>query len=257
VRSVNDCPFFIFRNRKGQTEEAQGVVPMTWMFAAYANEHHPSVEVVLKDALNSKIVNEFAGYQKPPEGVLMEVFAIWHALQARGVKYSNITTPSAESEFVVSQHVRFLEESLGNAQANCVDGTVLFASILRKIGISPMLVLIPGHMYLGFSLDRDLQQVLFLETTMLGSVDIRAAKAFGDAAPFAAAVSPVLDKIRATGPSGESFASAVGKASALTRQNEAQFRRPGSLHQIMQLDLARKHGIDPIGYSGATQQGRP
>lgn len=48
-----------------------------------------------------------------------------------------------------------LEISLAMSQANCVDGRVLFASILRKIDIAPALVLIPGHMFLAFQLDQE------------------------------------------------------------------------------------------------------
>ena len=42
---------------------------------------------------------------------------------------------------VLESRYRFLEQSIRNTQANCVDGTVLFASVLYKLGISPVLVL--------------------------------------------------------------------------------------------------------------------
>src|SRR6185503_5020189 len=70
---------------------------------------------------------------------------------------------------VNSQHVRMIDESINNAQANCVDGSVLLASLLRKIGIEPMLVMVPGHCYLAFHLDEEGKEVAALETTLLGS----------------------------------------------------------------------------------------
>ncbi len=252
VRSVNDCPFIVVQNPAAKTAQEAGVTPMMWMFAAFVNEHHPAVDTLLREALDTRVVNEFAGYQKPPEGVLKEAFAIWSALQKRGVKYSNITTPSAESEYIYSQHVRFLEESLGHAQANCVDGSVLMASVLRKIGVSSFLVTVPGHMYMGFALDRDGKTMVYLETTMLGSVDARGA------APLAAAgddgaLQGVVDQIRAAGPSGESFVRAISEATNRTRKNAAEFNKPGSRFLIMDLDAVRQHGIDPIGFTGTSR----
>ncbi|MFZ8431498.1 hypothetical protein ACO1MU_14375, partial [Staphylococcus aureus] len=72
---------------------------------------------------------------------------------------------------VSSQHVRFIDDSVRVRQANCIDGTVLFASILRKIGIDPLIVLVPGHAFLGFYLDGQRRQIAFLETTMMTSTN--------------------------------------------------------------------------------------
>jgi hypothetical protein len=53
-----------------------------------------------------------------------------------------------------------------------VDGSVLFASVLRKIGIDPFLIEIPHHMFLGFYLDKEHRQPSYLETTMMGVTDL-------------------------------------------------------------------------------------
>ena len=73
------------------------------------------------------------------------------------------------SEKVHSQHVRLIDESINNAQANCVDGSVLFASLLRKVGIEPYLVLIPGHCYVALQVDKQGKQIAALETTLIGA----------------------------------------------------------------------------------------
>ena len=138
------------------------------MYAAYVNESHPMIDGILQEALKTKIVDGFSGYQsEDPDEVIQQVYAIWTALQKRGIKYSSITTPSAHSETVFSQSVRFLDESLQYTQANCVDGSVLLASILYKIEINPFLIVVPGHMYLGFYLDEKNETIACLETTML------------------------------------------------------------------------------------------
>ncbi len=162
IRSINDCPTYYV----SQTDDSQADI--SFMFAAYVNESHPMIDTILQEALKTRIVTQFTGYQTDDaEEVINQVYAIWTALQKRGIKYSSITTPSAHSETVYSQNVRFIEESLNFTQANCVDGSVLLASVLYKIGITPVLVIVPGHMYLGFYLDEKNESIACLETTML------------------------------------------------------------------------------------------
>ena len=53
------------------------------------------------------------------------------------------------------------------AQANCVDGSVLMASIFRKIGLDVNLVEIPNHMFISVSLDQEGKEYVCIETTAL------------------------------------------------------------------------------------------
>lgn len=161
VRSVNDVPFEIATaDRKNKD--------LSPLFAGYVNESHPEVQIILQEALHYHAVNSFDGYQSGPDGVRMQVFAVWNVLQRRNLHYSNITTASASSPtgHVYSQSVRFIDQSIRLQQANCVDGSVLFASLLYKIGIDPILVLKPGHMFVGYYLDSNRKQFEFLETTL-------------------------------------------------------------------------------------------
>ena len=165
VRSVNDVPLGMLRSN-GTYQD------LTYLFAGYVNESHPFVQTILQEALASKVVNAFDGYQKDQKNVVSQVFAVWYVLQQHGLHYSSITTSSASSAsgHVASQAVRFIDQSVESQQANCVDGSVLFASVLYKIGIKPVLVLIPGHMFMGFSASKDDQKdIHFLETTMIGA----------------------------------------------------------------------------------------
>lgn len=95
---------------------------------------------------------------------------MWEALSERDVRYSDITTSFAESDSVSSQHVRLIDESINNAQANCADGSVLLASLLRKVGFEPVLVMVPVHCYPAFYLDPEGKDLAALETTLIGSV---------------------------------------------------------------------------------------
>ncbi len=71
-----------------------------------------------------------------------------------------------------SQRVRTFDDALDSSQINCVDGSVLFASLLRSINIDPILVRTPGHMFVGYYTDNSHKDMNFLETTMIGDVDL-------------------------------------------------------------------------------------
>jgi hypothetical protein len=163
-RSVNECVFAI--NQPGKTQA------LPFMFAAYVNEDSPLIDVLLGDVLEHNITPNFKGYQGDEVSVIFEVWSIWYHLQTKGVKYSSITSTSNTSSKILSQYVRFFSEVYNTNQANCVDGTVFLASILKKLGIDPVLVLEPGHMYLGFYAKPDKQSFWVLETTMIGDINL-------------------------------------------------------------------------------------
>lgn len=160
MQSINDCLYYF--------EDEFGANYPWYTYASYVNENHPQVDRLLKEALDSGIVKQFDGYQSDdPIEVWRQIFAVWSVLQKRGIRYSCIESGPPAMEKYESQHVRFLDESLQATQANCVDGSVLMASILGRIGIEPFLVITPSHMFLGFYLDEDRTTKRFLETTVL------------------------------------------------------------------------------------------
>lgn len=161
VRPINDCVYY-YVNAEGED------LDVGYFFAAYVNENHPGIEKILQECLKSGKVDSFAGYSGTPEEVKSEIKAIWDTLAKKGIRYSSINTTSGEDEVLASQHVRLLGETLTNTQANCVDGSVMLASILRKIGLDVSLVLMPEHMFLFVNLDKDGKKHICIETTMLG-----------------------------------------------------------------------------------------
>ena len=165
VRSINECLL-------GYIDEKQKFHDTGIFFAAYVNEDHPMIDIILREALNTRIVNRFLGYQYQGKYVEKQVYAIWNALQKQNLKYSSISSSSLSSNVVFSQRVRLFEDVLESAQINCVDGSVLFASLLKAINIDPILVRMPGHMFVGYYLDKSHTKKNFLETTMIGDVNL-------------------------------------------------------------------------------------
>ena len=173
LRSINDCMTY-YDNKSYR-----------FLFTAFINEDHPEIDKILKEALDTKMISSISGYQPfhadhalsaaeyddAKKKVDLQVAAIWRALHDRGFKYSSITDNSGDnsaSKPVFSQTVRTFDNSVRTSQSNCVDGTVVLASILKRIGLRPILVTVPGHCFLAYYNDeKTTDDMTFLETTML------------------------------------------------------------------------------------------
>ncbi|MDI1313607.1 hypothetical protein [Prosthecobacter sp.] len=238
LRSINDCPLYVSKDKSGKN-----LTSLSFLFAAYVNENHPQVQEILKEALECHIVDKFDGYlSENPKEVFLQVFSIWNALQRRGIKYSNVaaTTPG---DRVFSQSVRFLDQSISDHQANCVDGTVLMASVLQKIGIKSYLVIIPGHCFLAFDLTPDSAALpIGLETTMLGKNEITDVKNLG--------YLPKQEKFKEYDDSYKTFGEAVDtgistiQANARTLQSQSDVR-----FRLVSIEDERNFGIQPISFT--------
>lgn len=169
VRSINEC---LLGFNKQLPDGRTRYVSTRLFYAAYVNEENPLIDKVLREALNTRIVRRFLGYQSTPEMVDKQVYALWYVLQKRNFKYSSVSYSSLSSNVVYAQRVRTFEDALNSSQINCVDGSVLFASLLRAINITPVLVQMPGHMFVGYYTDSSKKNLTFLETTMIGDVDL-------------------------------------------------------------------------------------
>jgi hypothetical protein len=210
VHSVNEAVSRIFVASSGQWLDT------SVCFAAFVNEDHPWINSLLQEAVAAGTVRAFTGYQYGAQSALQQAQAVWDALAARGLSYVNVATDSGTSMFVSTQYVRFLDQSVHDQGANCVDASVLFASILRRIGLRPVLVFRPGHCFTAFYDAAEGGHLVPFETTFLGS------------APFAAAASEGAKELQSTLPF-------IG-----TPQ-----------YSIVDIALCRQEGINPIPYQAA------
>jgi hypothetical protein len=233
LHEINDCPFLV------DNGEGQEPTDLTWMFAAYVNENHPWIDSLLKEALQTGLVDSFTGYQSGDKDVVLaQVFAVWHVLQRRGIKYSDITT-NPGSKHVYSQTVRFVEDTVDATQANCVDGSVLMASILRKIGLNVHLVMVPGHCYLAFDTDKDGTETAGLETTMLGNDSLKPLKQ--------AAKMPEKAREKEYKASLLTFQNALSVGTEDFVTNSEKFDSEEELdYQLVPISEAREFGIMPL-----------
>jgi hypothetical protein len=148
AHQINDCP-----NRLS----VQRLTPDKFMtytrhqggrvIAGYVNENHPMIDQILAEAKATGISPAFTGYGEGKDDIVRQIDSVWRALNKRGITYSN-TADSTRSPLHSFQHVRMLDQSLSSGQANCVDATVLLASVLKKIGLNVGIILVPNHAYL-------------------------------------------------------------------------------------------------------------
>lgn len=172
ARSINDCPFFV-ANENGV------LCDLNYVYLSYVNENHPLIaDKIIPEILKDGIINRVNGYQginretENYDEVYKQVYAVWDYFKKNDFFYSNLTSNYKFDEgfpMFTAQFVRTFSDIFNTKQANCVEGTVLMASILQKMGISTFLMTTPSHCFLGFSLDGTKDHMSFLETTILGT----------------------------------------------------------------------------------------
>jgi len=230
IRSINDS-IYSYTDRYGNVSS---LLPL---FSAFVNENDPIIDEILKEAkelgLKAKLQNvAFTGYQWGQKATIQQVALLWFLFQSKHFVYSNITQESGISSKVLAQHVRSLEDSYSATQANCVDGSVLFASILKKIGIKPYLVIKPGHCYLMF-LSEEGKGPCFIETTMLGWYQVKNFNFFH----------PASVEYQ---NSYQSFNAANQHATSVFNADYPHYQNKESGYSLVDIDACRAAGITPI-----------
>ncbi len=148
--------------------------------ASWVTPHDPKVEQVLSAAKEFMTGRRLPGYDDgkseavQEQETLEQVRAIYRALQQRGVSYvkSSMTFGGNRGW---SERIRYPRESLHTRSANCIDGALMYASLFENLDMDPVVVLIPGHAYVGVRLTRHSSKYLYLETSLTGRADFETA----------------------------------------------------------------------------------
>ncbi|HEY2395790.1 MAG TPA: hypothetical protein VGH81_07425 [Rudaea sp.] len=231
LRPLSEALYFV--------RDGRDSVDLSWIFAAYVDEHDAVVDRIIGMALQNGIVETFDGYSGSAAAVYRQVWAVWQALAERGIRYSTADPGIARGPLVFSQHVRLLDQTWADRSANCVDGSVLIASALQRIGLRSFLVLVPGHAFVGFYTDAAASHTAYLETTLLGAPSPRL-----DATPeFAAGFDPTA--ARRLGLAG--FVAALDAGARRHAHDAARLdnrHRPD--YALIDIEAARAFGVAPI-----------
>jgi hypothetical protein len=148
--------------------------------AAWVTPHELHVEKILARAKNAMPGRRLPGYEQWKDAAEQErstyaqARAIYDALQKSGLSYVKSSTTFG-SNINVSQRVRMPRESIENASANCIDSAVMFSSLFENLGMDPIVVLVPGHAYVGVRVARGSQRYLFIDSALTGRMTFEAA----------------------------------------------------------------------------------
>ena len=150
--------------------------------ASWVTPHDARVEHILGVAKEFMPGRRLPGYEswkneaQQEESVQLQARAIFRALQKQGLSYvkSSLTFGGNDG---VSERVRLPEDSLRDRSANCIDAAVLYASLFENLDLQPVVVLVPGHAYVGVRLARGSPKYLYIETSLTGRASFESAVA--------------------------------------------------------------------------------
>ena len=135
------------------------------------------------------------GYIDPQEPVEAQVRAAYQALQGHAIRYIHSPLAFNPAQGAATQRVRLPGESLADKSANCIDGTVLFASLLEAMALNPALVIVPGHAFLAWAATAaEDAEWKYLETTLVSS------KSFEEACATAEALAKQFQAVQQANP---------------------------------------------------------
>jgi hypothetical protein len=151
------------------------VVDLSHYYGAWVTPHVEAVQACIRRAAEHRPNRQIWGYQGTPESVPQQVAALYQALRQAEIVYVNSVIDYGAAPGTFTQRTRLPRESLALRSANCIDGTVLMASLLEGASLSPAIVLVPGHAFLAWETWQDSDEWRYLETTVIGTADFEAA----------------------------------------------------------------------------------
>ena len=148
--------------------------------ASWVTPHESQVEQILSLAKESAPNRRLPGYESWKDAAMQEratqvqAKVIYDAVKQHGVSYvkSSVTFGGSAD---VSQRIRMPRESLMQNSANCIDGAVTFASLFENLGMDPIVMLVPGHAFVGVRVAQGSQRYLFIDVAQVARMNFESA----------------------------------------------------------------------------------
>ncbi len=154
------------------------VQDLTRYYGAWVTPNVEAVQALVRLAADRAPDRRIAGYQgrSNPEATSAQVRALFETLRDAGITYVNSVIDFGAGRGQITQRTRLPAESLRHKSANCIDGTVLVASLLEAASLHPAIVLIPGHAFVAWETGDGNDDWDYLETTMIANQPFEAAR---------------------------------------------------------------------------------
>jgi hypothetical protein len=150
--------------------------------ASWVTPHDARVETFLGAAKRFAPDHRLPGYEAgkteaaQERSTITQARAVYLALRSRGVSYVKSSTTFGDNQ-EWSERIRTPREALRDNSANCIDGALMYASLFENLGMDPIIVLVPGHAYVGVRLTRISSRYLYIETSYTGRTTFEGAVA--------------------------------------------------------------------------------
>jgi hypothetical protein len=145
---------------------------------AFVTPNAPSVMNFVRSVADKNPDMRLVSYQGDVEA---QVKAAFTALkEVANLRYVNSVIDFNPDAGARSQRLRLPRQSLEERQANCVDGAVLFASILESISLNPAIVVLPTHVIVGWETGAGNDKWRYLDTTKIDNRTFEQAVHFGE-----------------------------------------------------------------------------
>jgi hypothetical protein len=178
---------------------ADADVPTFGFVGAWLTSNDKAIDEFLAKAKLRAPGKNFVGEQ---DATMPQIRALYDELKAKGVTY--VMDPSVTSEQAFVQRTRLPADVLASTNAQCLEGTLLFATLMEAIGVRPIIAIVPGHAFVGWhTVDKDgtKGEPVFVETTMIGgysfdqAVEVATKRAVSEykAGHFKTGVSTLID----------------------------------------------------------------
>ncbi len=135
-------------------DEWQGLGTYPELLAAFVTPNHPEIARIIARA--SEYLGKWTGdtsldaYQsQDPNRVLSQAGAVFTALKELAISY--VVPPASFEE--TGQRVRLCDTVIQQKLGTCLDLTLLYAGCLEAIGLHPLLISTPGHIFAGLWLE--------------------------------------------------------------------------------------------------------
>lgn len=141
------------------------------LLARWVTPHDDSVLQLVARAERLIPGGRLRGYNPVPgrkleADVRAQAEAVFRALKQSRISYvsSIYTFGNYPGE---TQRIRLPRETLTLSNANCIDVSVVFASAMENLGMQPIIVVVPGHAFVGVKLAPGSQHILYIDLTVL------------------------------------------------------------------------------------------
>jgi hypothetical protein len=149
---------------------------MSQFLGTFVTPKQPVIQTYL-----SKVAARFGGQLSGYYGdVDAQVRAVYETLKEdTKLRYVQSSEELNVEAGVRMQHVRLPREALAAGEANCADGSVLFASLLLAFSIHPALVILPEHIIVAWETAPGSGTWQYLDTSKLDTHEYEKAQEFG------------------------------------------------------------------------------